>query len=111
MIVMQIGQKISSSRVHEHENFRLVLQLHVAIQTPWSLCLSPRAGGTNVHQRVAPFSLDLHLRLCLCLCLSLNVQQTIWYSCSLERNVLRFPEHSNGTFVLSQQVALFYELD
>ena len=63
----------SSSRVHEHENFRLVSQLHVAIQTPWSRYLSPRAGGTSVHQRVAPFYLNLHLRLCLCLCLSLNV--------------------------------------
>ena len=27
------------------------------------------------------------------------------------RNVCRFPEHSNGTVVLSQQVALFCELD
>ena len=28
------GDSQSSSRVHEHENFRLVLQLHAAIQTP-----------------------------------------------------------------------------
>ena len=33
------------------------------------------------------------------------------FSQSKERNVYRFPEHSNGTFVLSQQVALFCELD
>ena len=66
--------------------------------------------GTSVHQRVAPFWLDLHLRLCLCLCLSLNVQ-TNWYSRSQVRNVYRFPEHSNGTFVLSQQVALLWQLD
>ena len=75
----------SSSRVHEHENFRLVSQLQMAIQTPWNRCLSPRAGGTSVHQRVVPFYLDPHLRLCLCLCLSLKVQQTNWYSRSQER--------------------------
>ena len=40
-----------------------------------------------------------------------NVEQTNWYSRSQVRNVYRFPEHSNGTFVLSQQVALFCELD
>ena len=42
--LMQIGLKIlsmrvdsrSSSGVREHENVRLVSQLHVAIQTPWS---------------------------------------------------------------------------
>ena len=73
--------------------------------------LSPRAGVTDVHQRVAPFWLDLHLRLRLCPCLYLNVQQTTWYSRSQVRNVCRFPEHSNGTFFLSQQVALFCELD
>ena len=55
--------------------------------------------------------LDLHLRFCLCLCLSLNVQQTNWYSRSHERNVYRFLEHSNGTFVLSQRVSPFYKLD
>ena len=33
------------------------------------------------------------------------------YSRSQVRNVCRLPEHSNGTFVLSQQVALFCELD
>ena len=60
---------------------------------------------------VAPFWLDLRLRFCLCLCLYLNVQQTNWYSRSQVRNVCRFPEHSNGTFVLSLQVALFCELD
>ena len=38
------GGSRSSSRVHEHENFLFVSQLHVAIQTPWSRCLSPRAG-------------------------------------------------------------------
>ena len=48
------GDCRSSSRVREHENFRLVSQLHVAIQRPWSRCLSPRAGRTDVHQRVAP---------------------------------------------------------
>ena len=38
------GDSGSSSRVHEHENFRIVSQQHVAIQTPWSRCTSPRAG-------------------------------------------------------------------
>ena len=60
--LLQIGLKClsmrddsrSSSQVLEHENFRLVSQLHVAIQTPWSRCLPPRAGGTSVHQRVRP---------------------------------------------------------
>ena len=38
----------------------------------------------------------------------LDVQQTNWYSRSHEKNVCRFPEHSNGTFVLSQRVSPFY---
>ena len=62
-------------------------------------------------QRVSPFYLDLYLRLCLCLCLSPNVQQTNWNSSSQERNVYRFPVHSNEMFVLSQWVAPFCELD
>ena len=69
------GDSRSSSRVREHENFRLVSQLHVAIQTPWSRCLSPRAGGIDVHQRVAPFWLDQHLRL-LSVSLSLSKRST-----------------------------------
>ena len=36
---------------------------------------------------------------------------TNWYSCSQERNVYRFPEHSNATSVLSQRVSSFYKLD
>ena len=39
--------------LHEDENFQLVSQLRVAIQTRWSRCPSPRAAGTSVHQRVA----------------------------------------------------------
>ena len=98
------GESRSSSRIREHENFRLVSQLHLASQTPWSRCsLSSRCV-------VAPFWLDLRLRFRLCLCLYLNVQQTNWYSRSQVRNVCRFPEHSNGTFVLSLQVALFCEI-
>ena len=108
------GDSRSSSRVHEHENFRLVSQLHVAIKTLWSQCPPSRTVWTNrlvVHsQRVSPSYLDLHQRLCLCLCLSLNVQQTNWYSCSHERNVYRFPEHSNGTLVLSQRVSTFKKI-
>ena len=104
------------SRVHEHENFRLVSQLHVAIQILWSRCPPRRTVWTNrlvvQSQRVSPFYHDLHLRFCLCLCLSLNVQQTKWYSFSHERNVYRFPEHSNWTFVLSQRVSpFFHDLD
>ena len=57
--VAATGDSRSSSRVREHENFRLLSQLHVAVQTPWSRCPSPRAGGTNrwiVHfLQVSPF--------------------------------------------------------
>ena len=42
-----------------------------------------------------PVLYDLHLHL-------------KWRSCSHERNVYRFLEHSNGTFVLSQRVSAFY---
>ena len=83
------GGSRSFSWAHEHENFQLVSQMHVAIQTLWSQCLFPCAVWTNrwiVHfQRVSPFYLDLRLRFCLCLCLSLDVQQTNRYSCSQER--------------------------
>ena len=107
------GDSRSSSPVREHGSFRIVSQLHVAIQTPWSRCLYLHVVWTNriVHiQRVARFWLDLRLRSRLRLCLYLNVQ-THWYFRSQVRNVCRFPEHSNGTFVLSWQVALFCELD
>ena len=101
----------SSSRIHEHDNFRLVSQLRVAIQTPWSRCQSPRDGRTSVHQRVAPFYVQ-SASTSLSVSLSFSKRSTKnWYSRSQERNVYRFLEHSNGTFVLSQQVALFYELD
>ena len=106
------GDSRSSSRAHEHENFRLVSQLNVAIQILWSRCPPRWAAWTNQlvvqSQRVSPFYHDLHLRFCLCVCLSLIVQQKNWYSCSHERNVYRFPEHSNGTFVLPQRVSPFY---
>ena len=95
------GGSRSSSRAHEHENFRLASQLNVAIQIFQSRCPPRWTVWTNrwiVHwQRVSPFYLDLHLRFSLCPCLSLNVQQTNWCSCSQERNVYRFPEHS-GSF-------------
>ena len=86
----------------------------------WSLCPFPRAARTK---RVAPFKLDLRLHFRLRLCLYLHVQQTLahnfkqvalffhWCSRSQVRNVCRFPEHSNWTFVLSKQVALFQQLD
>ena len=70
--ILSMSDSRSSSRAHEHELSALFHKLHVAIQTPWSRCLSPRAGRTSVHQRVAPFWLDLHQRFCLCLCLSLK---------------------------------------
>ena len=102
----------SSSLAHEHENFRLVSQLHVAIQIFWSQWPPRWTVWTNrlvvQSQRVSPFYHDLHLRFGLCLCLYMNVQQTNWYSCSHERKVYRFPEHSNGTFVLSQGVFPLY---
>ena len=60
------GDSRSSSRVREHGSFRLVSQLHVAIQTLWSRRLFPHVVWTNrwiVHfQRVAPFYHDLRLR-------------------------------------------------
>ena len=103
------GGSRSSWRAHEHKNFRLVSQLHVAVQILWNRC-PPRWTLWTIRlvvhsQRVSPFYLDLHLRLCLCLCPSLNAQQTNWYSCSHERNVYRFLEHSNGTCFLSQRVS------
>ena len=69
-----------------------------------------RCGRTDwlSNHNVSPFYHDLHLRFCLCLCLSLNGQQTNRYPCSHERNVYRFLEHSNGTFVLSQRVSPFF---
>ena len=59
----------------------------------------------------SPRSDSICIYVFVCVCLYLNVQQTNWYSRSQVRNVCRFPEHSNGTFVLSQRVALFCELD
>ena len=60
------GDSRSSSRTHEHENFRLVSQLHVAIQILWSQCPPRRTVRTNrlvvQSQRVSPFCHDLHLR-------------------------------------------------
>ena len=100
--VVDEGDSRSSSRVHEKRAFSACFT--TACDNPDTLkSMSISSRRTSVHQRVAPFYLDLHLRLCLCLCLSLNVQQTYWYSRSQERNVYRFHEHSNGTFVLSQQ--------
>ena len=111
-VLVDEGDSRSSSRAHEHENFRLVSQLNVAIQILWSRCPLSWAAWTNQlvvqSQRVSSFYHDLHLRFCLCLCHSPIVQQTNWYSCSHERNVYRIPEHSNGTFVLSQRVSPFY---
>ena len=53
----------SSSRAHEHENFRLVSQLHVAIQTPCSRWPPRRTVWTNrlvvQSQRASPFYHDL----------------------------------------------------
>ena len=103
-------------RAHEHEDFLLVWKLNVEIHLFWSRCPPRWTLWTNrlvgQSQRVSPFFLDLHLRLCLCLSHFVSVQQTNWCSCSHERNVYRFPEHSNGTCVLSQRVSpLYHELD
>ena len=57
------GDSRSSSRAHEHENFRLVSQLHVAIQVLWSQCPPRWTVWTNrlvvQSQRVSPFYHDL----------------------------------------------------
>ena len=60
---------------------------------------SPRSDSICIYVFACVFVLDL------------NVQQANWYPRSQVRNVYRFPEHSNGTYVVSQQVALFFELD
>ena len=97
----------SSLRAHEHENFLLVSQLHVAIQTPWSRCPSRWTLWTNrsvvQSQRVSPFYHDLHLHLslfCLCFRFPLNVQQTkrVSISWALKRDVFSF---TTGLPVLS----------
>ena len=94
------GDSRSSSRVREHGNFRLVSQLHMAIQTTvksmstsssWVDCCPP-TGRSVLTRSASTFS-------------------SVSLSLSEVRNVCRFPEHSNGTFVLFQQVALFCELD
>ena len=55
---------------------------------PWSRCLSPRDCVTDVHQRFAPFWLDLHLRLRL-LSLSFSKRSTnkLVFSQSTEKRV------------------------
>ena len=99
----------SSSRVREQGNFRLVSQLHVAIQTPWSRCLSPRAGWTVVHQRVAPFWLDLRLRLRLGLCLYLNVKNR--QIGTLAAKCVDFLSTRTGRLFCLNRSHLFCELD
>ena len=106
------GDSRSSPRAHEHGSSRLVFT--TACGNPHTLkSMSTSSNGVDEPKKCPittglPFYHDLHLRFCLCLCLSLNVQQTNWYSCTHERNVYRFPEHSNGTIVLSQLVSPFY---
>ena len=109
----KIGLKILSMRItvdllHEFTNTRIfglchncmwqsghpgidVYVLELGRQTGW---LSTHNGS---HRSI---SICIYV-FCLCLCLSPNDQQTNWYSRSQERNVYRFSEHSNGTFVLS----------
>ena len=60
-----------------------------------------RAGWLSNHNGSLP-SIMICVYVFVCLCLYLNVQQTNWCSCSHERNVYRFPQYSNGTFVLSE---------
>ena len=45
------GDSRSSSRVREHKKNSTCFTTACDNQTPWSRCLSPRAGGTVVHQR------------------------------------------------------------
>ena len=88
------GGSRSSSRVHKHENFRLVSQQNVAIPVYWSRC-QPRSAliVRDVHhgkQQVTPFYHDL-FRL------------PHWSSCCHEKNVF-------GKLLLEgkQQVSPFY---
>ena len=86
----------SSSRVREHGRFLLVSQLHVAIQTLWSQCLSHRSEWTNrlvVHSHFSPCLFDLRLRFRLRLSLCLLVQRT--------------QAHNSGWMVVHPQVSPF----
>ena len=93
------GGSRSSWRAHEHENFWLASLLNVAIHILWSRCPLRWSLWRNrlvvQSQQVSPFYHDLHLDL-------------HWCSFNHERNVYRFPEHSNGTRFLSQRVSPFY---
>ena len=100
----------SSSPVHEHENFQLVSQ-NVAIQTPISTSSNsvdepigcPITAGLHVQSRSASTFSSVFL-------LMLNKQIRIL--AEKEENVCRFPDHSKGTFVLSQRVSSFcHDLD
>ena len=64
------GDSRCSSRAHEHDNFRLVSQLHVAIQTPQNRCPSscvdepvgcPLTTGLTILSRSASTSLSVSL--------------------------------------------------
>ena len=85
----------SSSRAHEHETFRLVSQLHVAIQTLWRQCPSSYVVWTNRwnvrFQRVSPCLFDMRLRFRLRLCFFfLHVQQTLAHNSSQVSPCLRW---------------------
>ena len=103
------GNSRSSSRAHEHEN----IQFHNCMwqsrhpEVDVYLFELGRPVSTNGSHR----SISICIYVFVCLCLSLNVQQTNWYSRKRKRNVYRFPEHSNGTFVLSQLVSPFFKVD
>ena len=92
------GDSRSSSRVHEHENFQLVSQLQIDVHL---LELCEQTGWLSTHNE-SPRSISICIYVFICVFLSPNVHQTIVY---------RFPEHSNGTFLLSQGVSPFYKLE
>ena len=86
------GDSRSSSRAHEHEHFRLVSQLHVAIQILWSQCPPRWTVWTNrlvvQSQRVSPFYHDPATTfLSLCLSLSKRSANKVVFLQSREKRV------------------------
>ena len=51
---------------------------------------------------------ELTKLIAACVCLSKRSTNKLVFLQSRERNVYRFPDHSNGTFILSQRVSPFY---
>ena len=97
----------SSSGVREHGNFSACFTTSggnpdtLKSMSIFSRCVNKSIDCSLPTGRSRSNSICVYVFVRLRLCVYLNVQQTNWYFSSQVRNVCRFPQNLNGTFVLS----------